>query len=331
MIYTITFNPSIDYHVTVDELNIGGLNRTSAESVMPGGKGINVSIMLKNLGLDSIALGFTGGYTGTEIKRLLALRGIDSDFTEIEGSASRINVKLKSPGTVYNEINNYAPDQHAADPGRHINVTEINGSGPVIGRRELTALYHKLDKLKDGDMLILSGSTPAGMSDSAYADIMEYISDRGIDIVVDASGDLLGRTLASHPFLIKPNRKELEGLFNVTIASSDYDSIIKYSEKLQVAGAENVLISMDKDGAILLTGSGRRLLQPAPEGRAVNSVGSGDSMIAGFITEYIRSGDYKRSLRYSVAAGSASAFSEDFADKAFADKLMEELPKTISI
>lgn len=288
MIYTVTFNPSIDYYVSVGELHTGSLNRTESELMMPGGKGINVSMMLKNLGTESTALGFVGGFTGNELIRMLNETGIKSDFVVMENAVSRINVK--------------------------IGETEINGRGPAIGRKALSEFYHRLDGMNEEDVLVLSGAVPADMKETTYADIMQYLGDRNVRVIVDASGPLIRHTLASRPFLIKPNRVELEELFNIRLEGDE--EIVEYAGKLQTAGARNVLISLDKEGAVLLTEDGKVFRQQAPEGKVVNSIGAGDSMIAGFISEYFcGSEDYRSALRMGVAAGSATAFTQGFADR----------------
>ena len=295
MVYTITFNPSIDYVIKVDDLNLGEVNRTNVEDIYPGGKGINVSIVLKNLGIHSKALGFIAGFTGDEIERLIKNAGCDADFIKLKSGMSRINVKIKS------------------------NVeSEINGLGPGISEKEIEHLYEKLETLKDGDILVLAGSIPSSLPDDIYEKIMEKFKDRNIKIVVDATKDLLKNVLKYNPFLIKPNNHELAEMFNTELKNED--EIIEKAKELQNMGAQNVLISMAGDGAILLTSSGRVLKSIVPKGEVKNSVGAGDSMVAGFIAGYLNKADLEEAFKMGVATGSASAFSEGLATK---DKIYE--------
>lgn len=299
MIYTVTFNPSLDYIVDVEKFNTGVVNRTIGEKIFPGGKGINVSIVLKNLGIDSTALGFSAGFTGEEIKRLLNQKGISTDFIEVESGVSRINVKLRS-------------DEE----------TEINGQGPNILERDIQYLYKKLDELKEDDILVLAGSIPSVMPSSIYMDIMEYLKDKNIKIVVDATKELLTNVLPFRPFLIKPNNHELAEIFGVTL--NDKNDVIAYAKKLQDKGARNVLVSMAGDGAILVTEDGLEYMSGAPKGELKNSVGAGDSMVAGFIYGYITTGEYTKAFQYGVCTGSASAFSEELATKAEVEALLDK-------
>lgn len=299
MIYTVTFNPSLDYIVDVEKFNTGVVNRTIGEKIFPGGKGINVSIVLKNLGIDSTALGFSAGFTGEEIKRLLNQKGISTDFIEVESGVSRINVKLRS-------------DEE----------TEINGQGPNILERDIQYLYKKLDELKEDDILVLAGSIPSVMPSSIYMDIMEYLKDKNIKIVVDATKELLTNVLPFRPFLIKPNNHELAEIFGVTL--NDKNDVIAYAKKLQDKGARNVLVSMAGDGAILVTEDGLEYMSGAPKGELKNSVGAGDSMVAGFIYGYITTGEYTKAFKYGVCTGSASAFSEELATKAEVEALLDK-------
>ena len=301
MIYTVTFNPSLDYIVSVDDFKLGLTNRTSSELMLPGGKGINVSIVLKNLGIQSTALGFMAGFTGKEIARRLEEEGVASDFIQIEEGISRINLKLKS-----------------------IDGTEINGSGPDIPQEKLDELFDKLNQLQENDILVLAGSIPATLPSDVYERIMGRLQGKDIRIVVDATKDLLLNVLKYHPFLIKPNNHELGEMFDVVLKTND--EIVEYAKKLQEKGARNVLVSMAGDGAILITEEGEVHVTPCPKGEVKNSVGAGDSMVAGFITGYLRSnGDYNEALKMGTAAGSATAFSEDVAT---GEKIME-LYKTL--
>lgn len=302
MIYTVTFNPSLDYIVSVDNIKLGAVNRTNKEIMNPGGKGINVSLVLQNLGLDSIALGFQAGFTGKEIVRLIEEQGIHSDFIEVGKGLSRINVKVRS-----NE------------------ESEINGMGPEIDAADIEKLYAQLDQLKDGDTLVLAGSIPAVMPKTMYRDIMERLSEKKLQIVVDATKDLLMNVLQYHPFLIKPNNHELGEIYGVTLNTRD--EVIPYAHKLQEEGARNVLVSMAGEGAVLLTENGQVYQSEAPKGKVQNSVGAGDSMVAGFIAGYQASGDYEQAFYMGVCTGSASAFSEGMATKEAVDELLGQLGK----
>ena len=290
MIYTVTFNPSLDYIVTVDKFKEGVVNRTKEELIYPGGKGINVSIVLSNLGLKSTALGFIAGFTGEEIVTRLSKLGCNADFIKVSKGISRINLKLRSD-----------------------KETEINGIGPSIGAQELQKLYLKIDTLKEGDILVLAGSVPSSLPDSIYRDIMERIAARNIKTVVDATQQLLTKVLKYKPFLIKPNNHELGEIFGVTI--KDKKEVAHYAMKLKEMGAQNVLVSMAGEGAVLITEDGTVYESSSPKGRVVNSVGAGDSMVAGFIAGYVNSGDYKEALKMGIATGSASAFKNELANK----------------
>ena len=303
MIYTVTFNPSLDYIVTVDDLKLGAVNRTSREIMNPGGKGINVSLVLRNLGYGSTALGFEAGFTGKEIVRLVNEQKIQSEFIEVENGLSRINVKIRS-----NE------------------ESEINGMGPGIGDADIKKLYEQLGKLEEGDVLVLAGSIPAVMPETIYRDIMEYLSGRKIKIVVDATKDLLRNVLEYHPFLIKPDNHELGEIYGVELKTRD--EVIPYARKLQEEGARNVLISMAGEGAVLLTEGGEVYQSEAPKGKVKNSVGAGDSMVAGFIAGYLASGDYEQAFYMGVCTGSASAFSEGMATKEAVRTLLGQFGKS---
>lgn len=285
MIYTVTFNPSLDYIVSVKDFELGKTNRTSYEQMLAGGKGINVSTVLKNLGIENIALGFTAGFTGKEIKRMAEESGLRCDFIELEDGFSRINVKMKD-----------------------FDGTEINGKGPDIDPNAVEKLMEQLRKLQEGDMLVLAGSIPSSMSDSIYRDIMSELCGKGIEFVVDATKDLLFNVLEYHPFLIKPNNHELGEIFGVEIKTRE--QVVPYAKKLQEMGARNVLVSMAGEGAVLLDESGQVFKLQAPEGKLVNAVGAGDSMVAGFIAGWTEKRDSYHAFKMGVAAGSASAFSE---------------------
>lgn len=296
MIYTVTFNPSLDYIVTVDNFTTGRVNRTTTEFMYPGGKGINVSIVLKNLGYDNIALGFEAGFTGEEIIRRISDMGIIHDFIHVDSGLSRINVKIRSD-----------------------NESEINGQGPAIEADHINKLYQRFDKLKNGDILVLAGSIPTVMPDSMYMDIMKYLKGRNIKIVVDATKDLLVNVLEYRPFLVKPNNHELGEIFGVELKTRD--EVVKYAKRLQKMGAVNVLVSMAGEGAVLVAEDGSIFKTPAPKGVVKNSVGAGDSMVAGFIAGYLNSGNYVEAFKMGVCTGSASAFSDKLATKAEVEAL----------
>ncbi len=299
MIYTVTFNPSLDYIVTVNDFRMGVVNRTSREIIFPGGKGVNVSMVLKNLGCESTALGFAAGFTGQELTRLLEERGINADFIHVKNGTSRINVKLRAQ-----------------------KETEINGQGPRIAGEDIQRLYKKLDGLKDGDILVLAGSIPDTMPGSMYMDIMQHLQDKRLNIVVDATKDLLVNVLPYRPFLIKPNNHELGEIFHTRI--TDKDDVAKHARMLQEKGARNVLVSMAGEGAVLVTEDGKEYRAEAPKGNVVNSVGAGDSMVAGFLYGYLTEDDYEKAFRYGVCTGSASAFSEELATKAEVFALLDK-------
>ena len=290
MIYTVTFNPSLDYIVSVDNFRLGLTNRTDSELLLPGGKGINVSVVLMNLGIESTALGFVAGFTGEEVIRRLEQMGVKNGFIRLEEGFTRINLKLKS-----------------------IDGTEINGQGPAIGEEPAGLLMKKLNTLGEGDVLFLSGSIPASMPDDAYRKIMEMLDGKGIMTVVDATGHLLMNVLEYRPFLIKPNNPELGEIFETELKTRE--SVIPYGRKLQEMGARNVLVSMAGEGAVLIAANGEVYDTQAPEGKLVNGVGAGDSMVAGFMAGYMERHDYGHAFRMGVAAGSASAFSENLATK----------------
>ncbi len=290
MIYTVTFNPSLDYIVTVDDFKLGLTNRTTTELMLPGGKGINVSIVLSNLGVKNTAFYFSAGFIGEEITRRIEESGINADYIRVEKGNSRINLKLKS-----------------------IDGTEINGMGPDITEDNVEELMKKLDQVTRGDILVLAGSIPSTMPDSIYSDIMERLENRGVKIVVDATKDLLLNVLKFKPFLIKPNNHELGDIFGVELKTRE--SVIPYAKKLQEMGAKNVVVSMAGEGAVLIGSDGSVVMSEAPKGTLVNGVGAGDSMVAGFIAGWLQDGKLERAFKMGLAAGSASAFSEYLATK----------------
>jgi len=290
MIYTVTFNPSLDYIVSVADFKLGFTNRTDSELLLPGGKGINVSKVLMNLGIESTALGFVAGFTGDEVVRRLEETGVQSGFIRIKEGFTRINLKLQS-----------------------IDGTEINGQGPVIREEKVQMLMTRLDSLGEGDVLFLSGSIPSSMPDDAYQKIMERLEGKKIQTVVDATKDLLVNVLPYRPFLVKPNNHELGEIFHVELRKRE--EVVPYGYKLRDMGAQNVLVSMAGEGAVLIAADGKVYDAPAPEGKLVNGVGAGDSMVAGFMAGWLKKHDYEYAFHMGVAAGSASAFSEGFATR----------------
>ena len=285
MVYTVTFNPSLDYIVSVADFRLGLTNRTDSEAILPGGKGLNVSIVLSNLGIENTALGFVAGFTGEEIVRRVEEMGVRAEFIPVGGGISRINLKLKS-----------------------IDGTEINGRGPRIGREAVGELMERLDALGEGDVLVLAGSIPGSMPDETYGKIMERLAGRGVMTVVDATKNLLMNVLEYGPFLVKPNNHELGEIFGVELR--DREEAIPYARRLRELGAVNVLVSMAGQGAVLAAGDGEVYAASAPRGKLVNGVGAGDSMVAGFLAGWMERNDYRHAFRMGIAAGSASAFSE---------------------
>lgn len=290
MIYTVTFNPSLDYIISMKDFQLGKTNRTCAEQMLPGGKGINVSTVLHNLDIENTALGFTAGFTGKELLRKMKDIGFQSDFIHLDHGCSRINIKLKD-----------------------FDGTEINGQGPSIDQEATRQLMKKLEKLQPGDILVLAGSIPESMPDSIYRDILATLDGRGILYVVDATKNLLLNVLEYHPFLIKPNNHELGEIFHITLAARD--EVVPYARKLQERGARNVLVSMAGEGAVLVAENGEVHMQPAPKGTLVNAVGAGDSMVAGFVAGWVQKQDYRHAFHMGISAGSASAFSDLLASK----------------
>ncbi|MBE6015754.1 MAG: 1-phosphofructokinase [Lachnospiraceae bacterium] len=289
MIYTVTFNPAIDYVVRMsNDLVPGMTNRSDSEECYFGGKGINVSTILKNLGLDNTALGFVAGFTGRAIERAVRYRGIRANFITLPYGISRINVKIKGQ-----------------------EETEINGQGPTIPDDAIETLFSKIKELTDGDILILAGSIPNTLPDDIYEQILCLLEGKKIDVVVDATKDLLMNVLKYHPFLIKPNNHELGEMFNTTLKTEE--EIVTHAKKLQEMGARNVLVSMAGDGAILVTETDEIHKIGVPKGTVRNSVGAGDSMVAGFIAGYLKYGKYDAALKMGTAAGSATAFADDLA------------------
>ena len=294
MVYTVTFNPSLDYIVSVKDFQLGKTNRTAKEQMLPGGKGINVSTVLKNLGISNTALGFCAGFTGEEIKRRVEEMGL---------AYSRINVKMKD-----------------------FDGTEINGQGPDISPEETQRLLRKLDRLKEGDVLVLAGSIPRSMPESIYSDILKRLEGKGILAVVDATGELLLHVLEYRPFLIKPNNHELGEIFQVKLETKE--DVVPYARKMQEKGARNVLVSMAGQGAVLVDEKGQVHMLPAPKGKLVNAVGAGDSMVAGFLAGWLTKKDYEYAFRMGISAGSASAFSENLATKEEVEEVYRQVSQS---
>ncbi len=305
MIYTITFNPSLDYIMQVPNLREGMVNRSAGEEMYPGGKGINVSIVLRHLGKETVSLGFTAGFTGEKIEALLEECGCQTDFIRLTEGFSRINVKLKGK-----------------------TETEINGQGPDITGEALDALFHKLSAVREGDALVLAGSIPDTLPKDIYERILERTRDRKLLTVVDATGRLLVNVLKYRPFLVKPNNFELGEIFETDIHTEE--ELVLCAKKLQRMGARNVLVSRGKDGAVLVSQDGGVYKSLPPTGRAVNSVGAGDSMVAGFLCGYLNTENYEKAFHLGLAAGSASAFKPWLAEREDIIKLLEN-PKIYGI
>lgn len=297
MICTVTFNPSLDYIVRVDDMRLGAINRTTYEQVLPGGKGVNVSIVLGNLGHASRALGFVAGFTGDELVRLCAEAGVDCDFIRVERGMTRVNVKVKSA-----------------------EETELNGMGPQMGEEDVEVLLARTDALGAGDTLVVSGSVPACLPHDMYERVMERVAPRGVRVVVDAERDLLTRTLPLGPFLVKPNNHELGDIFGVELRTRD--EVVPYARRLQEMGAANVLVSMAGEGGVLVAETGEVFQSPAAKGTVVNSVGAGDSSVAGFLAGLAETGSCEGAFRMALATGSASAFSDHLATRAEVEALL---------
>ncbi|WP_367926253.1 1-phosphofructokinase [uncultured Ruthenibacterium sp.] len=300
MVYTVTLNPAIDYVVGVEQFRTGTLNRASRELVQVGGKGINVSMLLNRLAVETTAMGFIAGFTGREIERFLIKEGIKTDFVQIENGFSRINVKLKS----------------ACE-------TEINGRGPRVSEKELEALERKLDLLKADDFLVLAGSIPPTIPANFYEKVLSRLAGNGVKFIVDAEGTLLTDTLKFRPFLVKPNQMELEGIFHLKKIS--VPQIEECTRQLQQWGARNVLVSLGENGAVLLDEDGIFHTMEAPHGIVKNSVGAGDSMVAGFLAGWLKSNDPVQALRIGIAAGSATAFADGIAERQEIERLLSKV------
>ena len=300
MIYTVTLNPSLDYIMHVDDFQYGETNRSKQEEIYPGGKGFNVSMILQRLGIQNKALGFIAGFTGEEIENQLNIRGLDVDFITLAEGCSRINVKMKGKAE-----------------------TEINGAGPFIHEDELQLLYDQIENLQDGDLLILAGSIPGSLPKDIYEKIIELVQNKNIETVVDCTNQALIKVLPFHPFLVKPNQRELEEIFSCELHNDT--EIIYAATKLQKMGAKNVLISLGGNGAILITDDNHIYKANVAKGKVINTVGSGDSMIAGFIAGYASTSSYEEALKMGSACGGATAFSADLAEKDMIDEVYKQI------
>lgn len=300
MIYTITFNPALDYISQVDNFEIGKINRTKTEKILPGGKGLNVSTVLKNLGIESTALGFIAGFTGDELKTDIEQRGIKTDFIKVKEGITRINVKISSK-----------------------EETALNGNGPEITEEDIQKLLERIEKIKNEDIVILAGNIPKCINNNIYEIICKTLEQNDVRFIVDATKELLMNVLKYKPFLIKPNKEELEETFKEKIDTKE--EIVAHAKKLQSMGAQNVLISLGGDGAILVTTNDEVYFSKAPKGKVVNTVGAGDSMVAGFIAGYEKSGDFEQAFKMGIATGSASAFSMNLATAEEVASLLKEI------
>lgn len=298
MIYTVTFNPALDYIMRVDGLQSKDINRTRSEEIHYGGKGINVSVILTRLGVENKALGFVAGFSGKQIEDMLVSDGIKTDFVHLKEGYTRINVKIKCDREL-----------------------DINANGPEIKREEVDALFEKLEELKSKDYLILAGSIPKALPDNMYEKILERLDGKGVNFVVDATGDLLKNVLKYKPFMVKPNHHELGEIFGVEITA--LEDIEKYAKKLQEMGAKNVLVSRGKDGAALIDEFGKVHTMGNVPGKIISSVGCGDSMVAGFVAGYAKEKDYAYALKLGSACGNATAFSSGLATKNEIDKMLQ--------
>lgn len=305
MIYTITFNPALDYITQVENFKTGEINRTKTETILPGGKGLNVSIVLKNLEIENTALGFVAGFTGEELIRKLETQGVKTDFVKVKDGITRINVKISS-------VND-----------NDVEETALNGMGPQITKENIEELMKKIQRMTVDDFVILSGSIPKNIDNNIYEKICKILNEKGITFIVDSTQELLINVLKYRPFLIKPNKEELEETVKRNLHT--IKDIITSAKTLQEMGAQNVLVSLGNDGAILLTKEGKTFFSEAPKGQVVNTVGAGDSMVAGFLAGYYKTKDYEYALKMGVSAGSASAFSVNLATKEEVDFIFKQL------
>ncbi len=300
MIYTLTLNPALDYQIYVEDYKPGQVNRAGYEKILPGGKGLNVATVLHHLGIETMALGFLAGFTGAAVASMIQQEGIPQDFIMLPKGNTRINIKL-----------------HTTEE------TEINGTGAVIDQGSMNLLYEKLDQMQQGDTLVLAGSIPSSLPDTIYCDIMKRYQDRGVNFAVDASRELLKNALAYHPFFIKPNHHELGELFGVKLYR--FAEVVKYARKLQEWGARNILVSMAEKGAVLIDEEGEVYQQGAFRGKVISSTGAGDSMLAGFLAAYEKTKNPVQGLYLGIAAGCATAFSENLAPKEQIAELYKKL------
>ena len=300
MIYTITFNPALDYITQVENFKIGKINRTKAEKILPGGKGLNVSIVLNNLKIKNTAIAFIGGFTGEELKNKIENYGIGTDFIKVTDGITRINIKINS-------------DEETA----------INGQGPQIMEKEIKELLEKIDKMKNNDIVVISGNIPNGVPKTIYETICEKLAKKEILYIVDATRELLINVLKYKPFLIKPNKEEIEETFNVKL--NNIEEIKTYARKLQEMGAQNVLVSLGGEGALLISKDKKEYYSKAPKGKVINTVGAGDSMVAGFLTGFLKTNKYENALKMGIATGSASAFSENLATEEDVEKILHQM------
>ena len=300
MFYTVTLNPALDYISQVDDFGIGKINRTKTEKILPGGKGLNVSMVLKNLGIDSVAIGFIAGFTGDELRKQMEQKGVKTEFIKVQNGITRINVKISSN-----------------------QETALNRIGSDTDEKDIEQLLQKINEITSDDLVILSGNIPKSIPKNIYPIICDILEKNNVTFVVDATRELLIDVLKYKPFLIKPNKEELEETFKVKITTKD--ELVTYAKKLQDMGAQNVLISLGGDGAILLNKEGKVYYSKAPKGKVINTVGAGDSMVAGFLAGYKKTKDYEQAFKMGIATGSASAFSMDLATAKEVEDLLKDI------
>lgn len=300
MFYTVTLNPALDYILQVDDFGIGKINRTKTEKILPGGKGLNVSMVLKNLEIDTVAIGFIAGFTGDELRKQMEQKGVKTEFIKVQNGITRINVKISSN-----------------------QETALNGIGPDIDEKDIEELLQKINEITSDDLVILSGNIPKSIPKNIYQIICDILEKNNVTFVVDATRELLIDVLKYKPFLIKPNKEELEETFKVKITTKD--ELVTYAKKLQDMGAQNVLISLGGDGAMLLNKEDKVYYSKAPKGKVINTVGAGDSMVAGFLAGYKKTKDYEQAFKMGIATGSASAFSMDLATAKEVEDLLKDI------
>ena len=300
MFYTVTLNPALDYILQVDDFGIGKINRTKTEKILPGGKGLNVSMVLKNLEIDTVAIGFIAGFTGDELRKQMEQKGVKTEFIKVQNGITRINVKISSN-----------------------QETTLNGIGPDTDEKDIEELLQKINEITSDDLVILSGNIPKSIPKNIYPIICDILEKNNVTFVVDATRELLIDVLKYKPFLIKPNKEELEETFKVKITTKD--ELVTYAKKLQDMGAQNVLISLGGDGAMLLNKEDKVYYSKAPKGKVINTVGAGDSMVAGFLAGYKKTKDYEQAFKMGIATGSASAFSMDLATAKEVEDLLKDI------